>query len=72
MSDLISVIIPLYARVDWLTEAVESVLSQSYKSYEIIVIDDGSSEDLSIFLSKYGDKIIYKKMHIRVAELQEI
>jgi len=43
-------------------EAVESVLSQSYKSYEIIVIDDGSTEDLSIFLSKYGDEIIYKRI----------
>lgn len=60
MIPLVSVIIPFYNRVDWLIEAVQSVLDQTYTNFEIIVINDGSKEDLSKFLSAYGDKIIYK------------
>ncbi|WP_300693451.1 glycosyltransferase family 2 protein [uncultured Bacteroides sp.] len=55
----VSVIIPFYNRVDWLEEAVISVLNQSYNNIEIIVVNDGSYEDLSGFLSIYGDKIFY-------------
>lgn len=59
----VSVIIPFYSREDWLFEAVESALNQTYSNIEIIVINDGSNEDISGFLNKYGDRIkyIYKK-----------
>lgn len=56
----VSVIIPFYNGVDWLCEAVESVLKQTYDNIEIIVVNDGSKEDISDFLQKYGDKIIYE------------
>lgn len=55
----VSVIIPFYDRVDWLVEAVESALQQSYKNIEIIVINDGSKEDLSEFCRTYQGKIKY-------------
>lgn len=56
---LVSVIIPFFKGVDWLQEAVESVLNQTYKNQEIIVVNDGSDEDVSAFLEQYGDKIKY-------------
>lgn len=56
---LISVIIPFYHHASWLCEAVDSVLAQTYKNIEIIVINDGSPEDVSGFLAEYGDKITY-------------
>lgn len=56
---LISVIIPFYSNVIWLEEAVDSVLNQDYTNYEIIVVNDGSKEDLTAFLEHYGDKIVY-------------
>src|SRR5690554_960556 len=59
MNPLVSVIIPFYSRSDWLEEAVESVLNQTYDKIEIIVINDGSKENLNKFLKKYGKKIIY-------------
>lgn len=59
--DKVSVIIPFYNGVDWLCEAVQSVLDQTYKNFEIIVVNDGSPEDVTKFLEKYGDKIIYHK-----------
>ncbi len=55
----VSVVIPFYDHVDWLTEAVDSVLAQTFSEYEIIVINDGSREDISEFLQKYGDQIEY-------------
>lgn len=60
MIEKVSVIIPFYNRADWLCDAVESVLNQTYSNFEIIVINDGSSESIDDFLSKYGTKIIYK------------
>lgn len=60
MEKKVSVIIPFYNGVDWLCEAVQSALDQTYKNLEIIVVNDGSPEDVSHFLEKYGDKIVYR------------
>jgi len=45
-TSLISIIIPVYNRVDDFRAALHSILSQSHKDIEIIVVDDGSSEDV--------------------------
>jgi glycosyltransferase involved in cell wall biosynthesis len=54
---LISVIIPSYNRSEYLTRSIGSVLIQKYKPIEIIVIDDGSTDDTRLKLKKYGDRI---------------
>lgn len=56
---LVSVVIPFYSGVDWLCEAVDSVLNQTMTDYEILVINDGSPEDVTSFLDAYGDKVTY-------------
>lgn len=58
---LVSVIIPFFKNREWLEEAIESVLKQSYKNIEILVINDGSNEDLSKIIEKYKLNIIYIK-----------
>ena len=56
---LVSVVIPTRDRSWCLPEAIESVLAQSYKDVEIIVIDDGSRDDTRKVVSRYGGKLRY-------------
>lgn len=60
MQKKVSVIIPFYNGVEWLIEAVQSVVDQTYKNVEIIVVNDGSNEDIKHFLDKFGNKIVYE------------
>ena len=55
----ISVMIPVYNSARFLQEAIESVLAQTYKDYEIIVIDDGSTDNTKEVLAPYCDRIRY-------------
>lgn len=59
----ISVVIPLYNSADFVAETLDSVFNQTFKNYEIITVNDGSSdtEELEKILEPYLDKIIYIK-----------
>jgi len=59
MNDLVSVIIPTYNRAEFIERALFSVFSQSYKNVEIIIVDDGSTDNTKDVLSKYSDSIKY-------------
>jgi len=58
---LVSIIIPVFNGFNYLTEAIDSALSQTYPNFEVIVVNDGSKDDgrtRAIALS-YGDRIRY-------------
>jgi glycosyltransferase involved in cell wall biosynthesis len=55
----VSVIIPVYNSPDYVGQAVESVLSQTYRDCEIIVVDDGSTDNTRTALEPYLDRIQY-------------
>lgn len=52
----ISVIIPVYNVEDYLTECVDSILNQTYKNYEILLIDDGSTDKSPQICDTYSEK----------------
>lgn len=58
LNPCVSVIIPTYNRCWILKEAIDSVLSQKFSDFEIIVVNDGSTDDTHKLLTTYGDQII--------------
>lgn len=52
-SSLVSVVMPTYNRADFIEQAIDSVLEQSYKNIELFVIDDGSTDGTKVLLDKY-------------------
>ena len=56
MEDLISVIIPVYNVEKYLPECIESIINQTYKKLEIILINDGSTDDSLEICNRYKDK----------------
>lgn len=57
MSPTVSVIIPTYNRRAVLEEAVNSVLAQTYTDYELIVVDDGSTDNTTAYLASLSDRV---------------
>jgi len=56
----VSVIIPVYNREDMIVEAVESALAQTLQDHEVIVVDDGSTDDTAkVVRERFGDQVRY-------------
>jgi len=55
----VSVVIPTYNYEIYIAEAVESVLAQTYQDFELIVVDDGSTDNTHSVLEPYLDRITY-------------
>jgi len=56
---LVSVVIPTFNRSDYCRQAVESALAQDYRPLEIIVVDDGGTDDTQIVVEHFGDPVRY-------------
>lgn len=54
----VSVVIPAYNYAHYLPEAVDSVLSQTHPHVELIVVNDGSTDDTKAVLDSYGDRLV--------------
>jgi glycosyltransferase involved in cell wall biosynthesis len=57
--DLVSVVIPTYNRAYILGQAIESVLQQTYQPVEVVVIDDGSTDDTRRVVESFGPPVRY-------------
>ncbi len=61
MNNLISVLLPVYNCDKYLAESIESILNQTYKNFELIIINDGSTDNSLSIIKKYerlDDRII--------------
>jgi glycosyltransferase involved in cell wall biosynthesis len=52
-AELVSVVIPCYQQAQYLGEAIESVLAQTYPHLEVVVVDDGSADNVGAIASRY-------------------
>src|SRR5687768_9931393 len=53
----VSVVIPVYNRAKYVGETIESVLSQTYQDFELIVVDDGSTDGSRKVLESFGNRV---------------
>ncbi len=61
--DLISVVVPIYNIEDYVGECIDSLINQSYQNYEVILIDDGSTDNSSKIAKGYAKKYNFIKYY---------
>ena len=54
---MVTVIIPTYNRARYVCQALDSVLNQTYRDFDVIVVDDGSTDETSQLLESYKDRV---------------
>ncbi len=55
---LVSVIMPVYNSSEYLIESIESILNQTFRNFELIIINDGSTDESEKIIKSYADKRI--------------
>lgn len=61
MNSLVSVIIPCYRQAQFLAEAIESALAQTYADVEVIVVNDGSPDDTAAVAARYDVRYVERE-----------
>ena len=62
-SPKVSVIIPTYGGADHLSEAIQSVLDQTYPHFELFVVNDGSPDNTDEVMAKFADPRLIYRVH---------
>lgn len=69
----IAIIVPTYNNEDSIQKCLESIINQSYKNLEILVINDGSTDNTKKILEKYKNKVsVYEKINEGVASARNL
>ena len=54
----VSIIMPAYNASDFIREAVDSILAQTFRDFELIILNDGSTDDTQAIVESYEDERI--------------
>jgi teichuronic acid biosynthesis glycosyltransferase TuaG len=60
-NELVSVIMPAFNSALYISKTIESVISQTYKNWELIIVDDGSTDDTKLIVSNFTKN--YSNIH---------
>lgn len=60
---MISIIIPVYNQADKIYKCLESILGQDYRNYEIIIVNDGSSDNIADIVNEFKNKFIQSNIN---------
>lgn len=55
---LVSVIMPAYNQSDYISDAINSLLNQTYRNWEVVIVDDGSPDNVAEVVNSFSDKRI--------------
>ncbi len=69
---LVSIIIPVYNRAQSIRRAIQSILAQTYSNFEIIVIDDGSTDDLLSVLAEFPLVRLFRQSNQGVSSARNV
>ena len=62
MNDLVSIIMPSYNTGKYIAESIQSVLAQTYENWELIIVDDCSTDNTEEIMKQFSDPKKLKKM----------
>ena len=72
----ISVIVPVYNTEEYLSQCIDSILAQTFVDFELLLIDDGSTDSSGMICDKYADKdtrvIVYHKQNEGVSAARNL
>lgn len=61
MEDFVSIIMPVYQAAEWLEDSVNSILGQNYANYELLLIENGSTDDSEMICDRFAER--YSKIY---------
>src|SRR6266404_1995218 len=65
MSPSVSVVVTTYNQAPYIGATIASVLDQTYRDFEIVLVDDGSTDETSAAVSRYSDQLVYIRQRNR-------